>query len=185
MKDKFSRVWGDLVNNENVGLSNIRECSYDKDNDMYLIDSKKDTINFDKASEVLAKKLRVNKPSSVDSLYVQDEMLYLVEFKNTFDPKPDEIRVKVHDTLAILKLSEYITDSDYSFIKIIIVRKRTRKVEEKIRGIKKAGKVPKAKMGLDFLQLVYPRVEFFDMNPNEYKKFINNESVSEVSSCTQ
>ena len=182
MKDKLSRIWGDL--SKKWGLSTISQCSYDGDNNVYLIESEKEVINFDEVSKELAKELQVNKPSSVDALYIQDDMLHLVEFKNTHNPKPDEVRVKVHDTLAMLKLSNFITDDDYKLIKIILVRKFKATTIKNIRRMKNAGVQLKLKMGLDFLQKVYPSVEFFDMSPDEYKKLINMPNESEVASCT-
>ena len=181
MKGKFSHIWGDL--SKRVGFSTITRCSEDDDKKVHLIESEKEVIDFDDVSEVLAKDLQVNKPSSVDALYIQDDMLYLVEFKNT-NPKSDEMRVKIHDTLAILKISGYITDTDHKFIKIILVRKFKSTAIKERRRLKNAGLQPKLKKGLDFLQKVYPSVEFFDMSPDEYKKLINTSNESEVVVCT-
>ena len=183
MKDKFSHIWGDL--SKRGGLSTITQCSYDDDNKVYLIKSEKEVIHFDEVSKELAKALQVNKPSSVDALYIQDDMLYLVEFKNTRNPKPDEVRVKVHDTLAILKLSNLITSADHQFIKVILVRKFKGTAIKERRRLKNAGIPLRLKMGLDFLKKVYPSIEFFDMSPDEYKKLINIPNESEAPACTQ
>ena len=183
MTDKLSHLWGDL--SEKVGFSTITKCSEDDDKKVHLIKSEKMVINFDEVSRVLAKELQVAKPSSVDTLYIQDGLLYLVEFKNTTTPKPDEVRVKVHDTLAILKLSGYITDDDHQFIKMILVRKFKGTARKERRRLENAGLQLQLKKGLDFLQKAYPLVEFFDMNPDDYSESINTTDDSEVSSCTQ
>jgi len=183
MKDKLSHLWGDL--SEKIGLSTITECSKDDDKKVHLVKSEKVVVDFDDASKALAKDLQVDKPSSVDSLYVQGDFLYLVEFKNTIKPKPDEVRVKVHDTLATLKLSGYITDADHQFIKVILVRKFKGTATKERRRLENAGLKPKLKKGLDFLQKVYPLVEFFDMSPDDYKESINTSNNREVTPCTQ
>jgi len=183
MADKFSLLWGDL--SEKVELSTITKCSEDDDKKEYLVKSEKVVINFDEVSKILAKELQVAKPSSVDTLYVQDGLLYLIEFKNTTKPKPDEVRVKVHDTLAILALSGYITDADHHFIKMILVRKFKGTARKEGRRLENAGLQPQLRKGLDFLQKVYPFVEFFDMSPDDYKELINKQNNNEVSPCTQ
>ena len=171
MIGKFSYVWGNLSNK--VGTSTIRKCSYGGPvgSKTYLVESEKIVINFDDASEALAEQLQVKKPDSVDALYIQDERLYLVEFKNTDDPNYEQVKMKIHDTLAILMRFDYITYSDLPFINIILVRKFKSKEKRNMHHIKKAGKVPRLKLKLNFIQKVY-QTNVFDISPEEYKKLI-------------
>ena len=194
MEDKFSRIWGDLLNR--VGTSTIRECSYGgaKGKEMHLVDSTRIVIEFDYVSEELAKELNVEKPTSVDALYIQDGKLCLVEFKNTdkFDDSDkkkgkdywEEVKMKIHDTLVILQRFDYISWADFPLIQIIVVRKFNSKDRTRVLEMQKAGKTPRLNMKLNFLQKAY-QTNIFDMNPDEYKKLINTPNDSEVVVCTQ
>ena len=155
-----------------MGVSTIKECSRDDSNEFYLVESEKEVLNFDDVCEFFAKEIGVNKPSSVDSIYFQDNKLCLVEFKNTDYPKPEEIRTKIHDTLAMLRLRGYISDNDYKLIKVISVKKFKGTALKERHHLRNAGLPIKLKSGLDFLQKVYPAIEFFEMNPEDYKESI-------------
>ena len=88
---------------------------------MYLIDSDKEAIDFDLVSEALTKELKVQKPKSVDCLYVEAEKLFLVEFKNQKKINKDDIKLKIYDSLSLLNYFYKLDEGE--IIEMIIVRK--------------------------------------------------------------
>ena len=97
----------------------------------------------------------------------------------------EEVKMKIHDTLAILQRFNYLTYDDFSLIQIIIVRKFNSKEVTRILEMRKAGKVPKLNMRLNFVQQAY-QTNIFDMSPDEYKKLINTSNelnVGDQSRC--
>ena len=194
MKDKLSNIWGDL--SKKVGLSTIRKCSFG--NDKLFIESDKAVINFDDAKQVLMKEWfeewkrknwRTAEFTSVDCLYIQNDKLFLVEFKNTENVNNKDVKIKIQDTLALLSRFYSIERNEFSHIEIILVRKfkstSAYNAKRSIREFpnKKANYVPRFSTHLDFLQKVY-QTKISVLSPTDYEKLINTPSESEVSVCT-
>jgi len=89
--------------NEFNHLSTWKRCSYDKANDIYMLENEERTINFDEVKTRYLNHLGKSEEcaSSVDALGEDGNgFVYLVEFKNGQISK-EEIRKKVTDSLLI------------------------------------------------------------------------------------
>ena len=85
----------------------ISETSIDNHdgNVNYMTDSSLNVVNFDRAKEIYIESLRLPEPpKSSDALFVNKDMMYLIEFKNgRMDSKKSfDVRRKMFDSLLIL-----------------------------------------------------------------------------------
>ena len=205
MNDQFSNIWGDLSNR--VGLSTIRDCSRGgKSDSEYMVSSEKEAIKFDfdgtkdkSAIEVLMagwfhewekKGWQKTIPKGVDCLYIQNGKLFLVEFKNQTKVDNKDVKIKIHDTLALLSSFYSIERSEFSQIEIILIRKfkstSSYASKKNMRDFvnKKANFVPRFSTHMDFLQKVY-QTKISVLSPTDYEKLIETPNDSEVVVCTQ
>ena len=186
MKDKFTNIWGDL--SKRVGVTTIQECS--KDEDIYLVNSTVEAIKFDcdgnsigkNVIDVLMldwfnewkkKKWHKNIPRGVDCLYVKDETLFLVEFKNQAKVDYVEIKGKIYDTLALLSFFYSLDRSEFSDIEILIVKKFSRNEEMELIINRKTKKPRRISTHLDFLQKIY-QTKITVLSPIEYEALIRD-----------
>ena len=176
MNSKFENIWKDFSEDQSIGISTIEDCSFDDDNKVVLINSEKPAINFDKASEVLVKRLDIRqKPKSVDCLYLENEWLILTEFKNItkINKKIDDIKLKIHDSLLLLNFLYKFDEDDFRFTEIIIVQKgnapvaSNQKSSSHLKGLANSSCPPRLK----FLQKGY-RIKISSMYQDEYLKRI-------------
>ncbi len=76
-------------------LSTFKDTSYDSENDEYLcMDTDNKVIDYDR---IIAEKYPDSnqRPKSFDAIYIQDENIYLIEFKNEKKPNKKEITDKL------------------------------------------------------------------------------------------
>lgn len=89
---------------------NMKECSYDDNNDFVLVDSDMSIYDFDEICEEIVEEMEdVQLPSSLDSLYVNiPDKIGFVEFKNSDwgKIKKHPLRNKIYDTIALI-IAEY------------------------------------------------------------------------------
>jgi len=160
--NKFDQIWDDL---KSEFSSTIKECSFDEDNKVYLIDLdlEKVVVCFDDVAKNWAKdenKLDCETPKSMDCLYVKDKKLCLVEFKNKKHIKKREylngIKPKIHDTLSILNYYYGFEKSDFAGIEVMIVHKE-KEVSPKKESHNRLSKIADSSCppSLEFLQKVY------------------------------
>lgn len=63
-------------------ISTLKECSSDDANNEYLCDSEMEVYDFDLVKEKFCKKYAMSQIKSVDSLFIKEDRIYLIEFKN-------------------------------------------------------------------------------------------------------
>ena len=170
---KFDQIWEDLK--DEFSYSTIKECSYDDENDVHLIDFELDKVvfNFDQISETWAqKRLGCRKPKSIDTIYIDDGKLHLIEFKNTSRVDHRDVKAKIHDSLALLNYFYEFEQSDFNRIEIILVRKEKPKsskaVMRKHANYKSESNCPPS---LEFLQKVY-RVNISKITNDDFLQYI-------------
>lgn len=110
--------------------STFEECSLDTSNSCSLINnSDLGVYNFDSITEVLVKQHLDNPkckiPDSLDSLYLEEESIIFVEFKNIFWHKinSDEIRMKIYESIALICKIYDLNRDDIKDTKIYIIHK--------------------------------------------------------------
>ena len=169
MPSKFNQIWDDLKNE--FQFSTIKDCSFDTDNKVYLIDQdlEKAVFDFDHVTEEWAReKLGCRKPRSVDALYMESDNLHLVEFKNQVDIDHNKVKAKIHDTLSLLNYFYKFKQSDFEKIKITLVR-NGKKVSPKGVGHRRLDKKSGSSCppSLEFLQKVY-RIKISKVTKDEF-----------------
>lgn len=82
----------------------FKDCSYDQDNDRYLVKSTVTAINFDKLTKRLG---HSQNRKSADALTITDENIFLIEFKNGNQVKGEHKIPKL-----VTGVSGKINDSD-------------------------------------------------------------------------
>lgn len=143
----INNLYEDIKQTHINSISNLNACSYDKKNNVCMLNSKKkiECINFDIVKDNICDDLDIPKISSVDSLFIKNGKIYLIEFKNYNLSKRNkalkkkdnedlrylniwkELRLKSHDSIFIL--NEYIIkhNLNLSDIEIVIVEKDNEK----------------------------------------------------------
>lgn len=131
--DKYSKL---LKIHENA-KSTLKECSFDNDKNQYLTLLELECINFDKVKSNYAEKVNISEMCSVDAALYKDNKLYFIEFKNQTSVKWKEVRLKVHESILILKEELKLEDSELNDIEVITVTKNNTKQQsiiDQIRG---------------------------------------------------
>ena len=164
--------------------STFKETSFDDNNEVYLCnDESQNVINFDK---ILEKKYPDSnkRPKSFDALYIYNDLLFCVEFKNQ---KPSQIAKSKEDIQGkllsgkseLIKLCQElnIQISDYSFVYCVVYKKCTEPRDRYKCGIDKG----KVLFGLEkyeeqgLVKKVYTQnVDFFT---KEFKKHLKKELI--------
>lgn len=117
-------------------ISTFAQCSLDTDNGVILVNNTTFGIyNFDDICETLTKEFgdgKCQKPDSLDSLIINPANLKLnfIEFKNSLwdDIKKAELRMKVYESIAILKAYYGLTDQEIMNSKIYFIHKNDPKI---------------------------------------------------------
>lgn len=98
-------------------LSTLKECSIDtsKNHNVYLSTNMEPAFDFDEIKKEFCVKNDITHVSSMDSLYITLNKMYLIEFKNQKNSKLkwEKIKNKMHDSLSILNKEFNINESHY------------------------------------------------------------------------
>lgn len=116
--------------------STLRECSFDNDKKQYLTSLELECINFDQVKSNYAGKVNINEMCSVDAAICKNDKLYFIEFKNQTSVKWKEVRLKVHESIIILKEELILEDSELNDIEVITVTKNNIKQQSTIDRIR-------------------------------------------------
>ncbi|WP_342630362.1 hypothetical protein [Lactococcus lactis] len=121
----------------------LKECSKDDRNTQhvaYLTELEHTCINFD---DVMKKYCKLEKLSgslcSADSIFFKNQTLYIVEFKNqkSQDIKWNDISLKMHESIFLLKELLPIEDCDLKGLEMIVVYKNNPTHQRKIDALRK------------------------------------------------
>lgn len=112
-------------------ISTFTNCSLDTANGVSLVNNTTlDAYNFDDICEILTKEFgngKCQKPDSLDSLTINQQNLKLnfIEFKNSLwgDIDKEDLRMKVYETITILKAYYGLTDQEIMNSNIYFVHK--------------------------------------------------------------
>lgn len=122
--NKIGDFWHSLSHTYSSSKKTIKLCSYDDAKKEYLVTIEREAFDFDEISEEVAKfHYQCIKPRSVDCVFLKDQIIYLVEFKNSSKNKWDDLKMKVHDTMLLLDSVYDFNISDHQSMKVIIVTK--------------------------------------------------------------
>ena len=114
-----------LFNEHRSCLSTFKECSIDtsKNPTCYLSSNEEPAFDFDEIKEKFCEKNHITHVSSMDSLYITLDKIYLIEFKNQKNNKLkwEKIKNKMHDSLSILNKELSIDDSNFHQIEAFII----------------------------------------------------------------
>ncbi len=121
--------------------STFKVTSFDSHNDEYLcLDESQQNINFD---EIIADKYpdpNEYRPKSFDSIYIDNNHIYCIEFKNEKNPNKKDIEEKLIDgkhELDKMLESLNIQKNSYKFIFCVVYNKFKPPEERYKRGIQK------------------------------------------------
>lgn len=120
-------VYEDIIENNSQAASTLKECSFDSANSVYLVEEAIECINFDVVKSTFARNTQISEMSSVDAFFMKDNKYYLIEFKNQHSVKWKDVRLKVHESLLILKNDLGINGNELYKIEVITVIKNNRK----------------------------------------------------------
>lgn len=95
-------------------IDTLKKTSYDRENHIYMVESRLKVISFDKVSKIYAKSKGCSvMPASNDALYIsEDDAWYFIEFKNGSVDKAELYR-KIYDSLIILLELGLVPDYTY------------------------------------------------------------------------
>lgn len=98
-----------ILFDETLIKKTLKETSYDKTGDTFLVDDTREVSDFDEISKQIAAEIRLgNKPRSCDALFLSEKTNYLIEFKNkkVADLKKckPELHEKAYDSLYQLQI---------------------------------------------------------------------------------
>lgn len=123
----------------NRNISSLKETSKDDNHEVYMTESLRPVINFDKVKYEYVKDLKLAKiPQSNDALFAEDEKgnIVFVEFRNGA-VKEYEVRKKIYDSVLIYS---DITSSSISYmretVKYILVYNEGKITESRTEGKK-------------------------------------------------
>lgn len=92
-----------MVNLSDYDDYTFKECSYDKENRIYLVDSEEKCIGFDAFAKDFAKSEGFSVSCSVDSLMLKPNKVYFIEFKNSnCRGLKKELTQKLYDSIILL-----------------------------------------------------------------------------------
>lgn len=148
----------------------LKECSYDDDKKEYLIDNESiEVLDFDTVSQVKHDEIDCQKSSSVDSIFFKDGKLYLLEFKNCVLKTGirKDIKLKIHDSIQLLKQCYNLTVEDLSKTDIIIVA-RVKSPNISAKHVKKISQ-SYCPSYFKFLETCYG-ITIFKYDPSEFER---------------
>jgi len=121
--------------------STFKETSYDSDNREYLCtDESQKVVNFDKIIEAKYPDSNV-RPKSFDTLFVYENIIFCVEFKNQKKPDKQEVEAKLLDgkkELNVLLSDLNISSNNYRFVFCLVYNKFIPKEERYKQGLHKS-----------------------------------------------
>jgi len=95
-------------------LSTLKKASKDKNNGIFMTESKIQVVDFDKVPDKYSKVKKISSiPKSNDALYIKGNRWYFIEFKNGSIDKADIYR-KIYDSLIMLVEMEIIENFEFS-----------------------------------------------------------------------
>ncbi len=160
--------------------SSFKETSLDDDNNIYLCnDTSQKVINFDNLIKNLYPDSN-KRPKSFDAIFIYENLVFLIEFKNQKPSKIDnkEVQDKLKDGKIELQKLFYqlnIQKKDYNFIYCVVYKEYKQAIDRYKCGIEKG----KIQFGLEkfvenrFVTKVYTdSVSFFT---KEFKKLFKKE----------
>ena len=107
-------------------LSTFKETSFDNNNNTYLCkDETHDVINFDKLIQVRYPDSN-KRPKSFDAVYIHEDIIFCIEFKNQKKPDKKEVEEKLLNGKKELEsiLSDLnIAKNNYKFIFCLVYNK--------------------------------------------------------------
>jgi hypothetical protein len=121
--------------------STFKETSLDSENGQYLcVDESQSVINFDKIVEKKYPDSNI-RPKSFDTLFVYENDIFCIEFKNETKPNKKQIKDKLLDgkkELNLLLSNLNISHKNYRFIFCLVYNKFIPKHERYKRGLYKS-----------------------------------------------
>lgn len=107
--------------------STISNCSWDDAQSVTLVSNVEIPVfNFDSIVQHVTDQSKCFlTPSSLDSLYIENGKLMFVEFKNMIwsKIKSSDIQLKIHESIALLKMEYGLRDEDFEGCTIYIVHR--------------------------------------------------------------
>lgn len=121
--------------------STFKNTSYDNENDEYLcMNEDYEVIDFDKLIEYMYPNSNL-RPKTFDAIYIEDNKIYLIEFKNEKKPDKKEIEGKLvagKKELDKIFSSLNIARSKYKFVFCLVYNKYKPKHERYKQGLYKS-----------------------------------------------
>ena len=124
IKEKYEHILDDCVDT-------ISNCSMDSSHNTALVNDNHELINFDKVTNKYSRQNSVAKncPQSLDSLYVVENTVFFIEFKNKKKIGKVDIKNKIYSSVYILMdIYNLTTDFVRENVQFILVYKQ---VDEK------------------------------------------------------
>lgn len=132
----------------------LKELSYDEDNEVYVVDSRKEAIAFDDYTDEVCENGKSR--CSVDALIINKDQCYCVEFKNIdldkrFKKYKREVELKYYHTLTTL-ITNTLNFNEYKYTFLLVVPEyrnysnRSRYFEKEINYISKLKNVDEVKI---------------------------------------
>ncbi|WP_114167029.1 hypothetical protein [Exiguobacterium sp. TNDT2] len=126
MSSERIRVFKNRLDSE-FDVSTISNCSWDDAQSVTLVSNVNLPVyNFDSIVQRVTEQTgRFLTPSSVDGLYIDDVNLIFIEFKNQIwsKIKSSDVQLKVHESIALLKLKYGLRDEDFHGSTVYIVHR--------------------------------------------------------------
>jgi len=130
-----------LVNTYQNCQSTFKETSFDSENRQYLcMDESQKVVNFDKIVEEKYPDSNI-RPKSFDTLFIHENIIFCVEFKNQKKPAKKEVEKKLLDgkkELDILFNDLNISKNNYKFVFCLVYNKFIPKEERFKQGLYKS-----------------------------------------------
>ena len=124
IKEKYENILDDCIDT-------ISNCSIDSSHNTLLVDDNNELINFDKVTNKYSRQNSIikNCPQSIDSLYISENAIFFIEFKNKKKIDKVDIKNKIYSSVYILMdIYGLTTDFVRENIQFILIYKQ---VDEK------------------------------------------------------
>lgn len=167
-------------------MSNLKDTSFDKDKEIYLVQNKEICIDFDKYCDSYCRHVVKGNGflKSVDSVIENNEKVYFIEFKNKniCDALVYDVTVKCYDSLLMYfdKTGQNITQSRDNYYFILVTNNEIEpKTTDSLKKIKKTIKEKANKKWQEFLRKF--QSSYFksikNLGPVSFNTFLSNEGI--------